>query len=99
VEIHHGYGAENQQSAVSTTSYLLLPTWHAKYRSGFMTLSPKPLQEQLTVVLLWERFLASWLLAIGECGGHDNLCGSGHLSVIPYVHGRTELYCAQACLA
>jgi hypothetical protein len=54
--------------------------------------------EQPIVVLLWGRFLASWLLALGERGGHKNLRGSGHLSVIPYVHGRTELYCAQACL-
>jgi hypothetical protein len=51
------------------------------------------------VVLLWGRHLASWLLALGERGGHDDLCGSGHRSVIPYVHRRTELYCAQACLA
>jgi hypothetical protein len=59
----------------------------------------EPLQEQAVVVLLWRRHLASWLLALGEHGGHDNLCGSGRLSVIPYVHGRTELYCAQICLA
>jgi hypothetical protein len=51
------------------------------------------------VVLLWGRLLASWLLALGERGGHGNLCGSVCLSVIPYVHGRTELYCAQAYLA
>jgi hypothetical protein len=41
----------------------------------------------------------SWLLALGERGGHGDLRGSGRLSVIPYVHGRTELYCAQASLA
>jgi hypothetical protein len=55
--------------------------------------------EQLAVVLLWGRPLASWLLALGERGGHKDLCGSGRLSVIPYVYGITELYCAQACLA
>jgi hypothetical protein len=49
------------------------------------------------VILLWGRSLASWLLALGECGGHGDLRGSSRLSVIPYVHGRTELYCAQAC--
>jgi hypothetical protein len=38
------------------------------------------------------------LLALGEHGGHDDF-GSGRLSVIPYVHRRTEFYCAQACLA
>jgi hypothetical protein len=74
------------------------PTWRAKYRSDFMTLLPKPLQEPSVVVLLWGRSLASWLLALGERSGHDNLPGSVHLSVIPYVYGRTELYCAQACL-
>jgi hypothetical protein len=40
--------------------------------------------------------LASWLLALGEHGGHDDLRDSGRLSIIPYVHGRTKLYCAQA---
>jgi hypothetical protein len=56
-------------------------------------------QEQPAVVLLRGRTLASWLLALGECGGHGDLRGSGCLSVIPYVHGRTELYSAQTCLA
>jgi hypothetical protein len=51
------------------------------------------------MVLLWGRPLDSWLLALGEHGGHDDLHGLGFLSVIPYVHGRTELYCAQTCLA
>jgi hypothetical protein len=55
--------------------------------------------EQPDVVLLWGRHLASWLLALGEHGGRKDLCGSGHLSIIPYVHERTELYYAQACLA
>jgi hypothetical protein len=51
------------------------------------------------VVLLWGRSLASWLLVLGERGGHGDLRGSGRLSVIPYVYRRTELYCAQAWLA
>jgi hypothetical protein len=63
-----------------------------------VTLPPVPLQEQSVVILLLEGVLVSWSLAMDERGGHDDLCGSGHLSVIPYVHGRTELYCAQACL-
>jgi hypothetical protein len=46
-----------------------------------VTLPPEPLQEQPDVVLLWERSLASWLLALGEHGGHDDLHGSGRLSV------------------
>jgi hypothetical protein len=48
------------------------------------------------MVLLLEGTFVSWLLALGERGGHDDLRGSDRLSVIPYVHGRTELYCAQA---
>jgi hypothetical protein len=28
-----------------------------------------------------------------ERGGHKDLRGSAHRSVIPYIHGRTELYC------
>jgi hypothetical protein len=55
-------------------------------------------QEQSAVVLLWRRYLASWLLALGEHGGDNDLHGSDRLSIIPYVHGKTELYCAQACL-
>jgi hypothetical protein len=51
------------------------------------------------VVLLWGRPLASWLLALGERGGHDDLCGLDRLSIISYVHGRTELYFAEAYLA
>jgi hypothetical protein len=51
------------------------------------------------VVLLLEGALVSWSLAMDERGGHEDLCGSGHWSVIPYVHGTTELYCAQAYLA
>jgi hypothetical protein len=51
------------------------------------------------MVLLWGRHLACWLLALGERGGHDDLRCSGRPSITPYVHGRTELYCAQVCLA
>jgi hypothetical protein len=46
------------------------------------------------VVLLLERVLVSWSLAMDERGKHQNLRGSGHRSVIPYVNGRTELYCS-----
>jgi hypothetical protein len=67
-------------------------------RSGFVTLPSEPLRQQPAMVLLWGRPLASWLFAPGERGGHDDLHGSGLLSVTPYVYGRTELYCAQACL-
>jgi hypothetical protein len=64
-----------------------------------VTLLLEPLQELPAVVLLWGRHLASWLLALGEYGGHDDLRGLGRLSIIPYIHGRTEMYCAQASLA
>jgi hypothetical protein len=42
----------------------------------------------------WMGLLVFWSLAMDECGGHKYLCGSDHRSVIPYVHGRTELYCS-----
>jgi hypothetical protein len=38
--------------------------------------------------------LVSWSLAMNERGGHEDLRGSSRRSVIPYVHGRTELYCS-----
>jgi hypothetical protein len=62
--------------------------------SGFTTLPPVLLQKQPAVVLLLERALVSWSLGIDERGGHKDLCGSGRRSVIPYVHGRMELYCS-----
>jgi hypothetical protein len=62
-------------------------------RSGFITIPPVLLPEQPDVVLLLERALVSWSLAMDERSGHEDLHGSGRRSVIPYVHGRTELYC------
>jgi hypothetical protein len=50
------------------------------------------LQEQPAVVLLLNRALTSWSLAMDEHGGHEDLRGSSHQRIIPYVHGRTELY-------
>jgi hypothetical protein len=44
------------------------------------------------VVLLLEMTLVSWSLAMDERSGHKDLRGSGHQSVIPYIHERTELY-------
>jgi hypothetical protein len=69
------------------------PTWQAKCRSGFVTLPPVLLQEQPAVVLLLERALVPWPLAMDERGGHKDLRGSGHRSVILYIHRRTEWYC------
>jgi hypothetical protein len=71
------------------------PSWRAKYQSGFTTLPPVLPWEQPTVVLLLERAWISWLLAQG---GHKDLRGSGHQSVIPYVHKRMELYCSTLAL-
>jgi hypothetical protein len=68
--------------------------------SDFTTHSPVLLQEQSVVVLLLERVLVSWSLAMDERGGHEDLRGSGRRSVIPYVHGRIELYCSSLpCLS
>jgi hypothetical protein len=58
------------------------------------------LQEHPAVVLLLERVLVSWSLAIDERGGYKDLRGLGRRSVIPYVHERTELYCSNLpCLS
>jgi hypothetical protein len=46
------------------------------------------------VVLLLGRTLASLPFAMHERGGHQDIRGSGHRSIIPYVHGRTGLYCS-----
>jgi hypothetical protein len=63
-------------------------------QSGFVTLSPVPLQEQPVVVLLLEGAMVSWSLAMDKRGGHKDLRDSGRRSVIPYIHGRTKLYCS-----
>jgi hypothetical protein len=69
-------------------------------RSGFTTLPLELLQEQPVVVLLLERALVSWSLAIDERGGHEDLCGLDRRSVIPYIYRRTELYCSSLpCLS
>jgi hypothetical protein len=46
------------------------------------------------VVLLLEGDLVSWSLAMDEHSRHEGLRSSGRRSVIPYIHGRTELYCS-----
>jgi hypothetical protein len=43
-----------------------------------MTLPPVLPHEQPGVVLLLERALVSWSLALDECGGHEDLHGLGH---------------------
>jgi hypothetical protein len=50
------------------------------------------------VVLLLERVLVSWSLAMDERSGHQDLRGSGRWSVTPYVHGKIELYCSSLAL-
>jgi hypothetical protein len=52
------------------------------------------------VILLLERGLVSWSLAVDERGGHEDLRGSVRRIIIPYAHGRTELYCSSlSCLS
>jgi hypothetical protein len=46
------------------------------------------------MVLLLKRDLVSWLLAMDEHGRHQDLRGSSRQSVIPFIHGRTGLYCS-----
>jgi hypothetical protein len=50
------------------------------------------LQEQPAVVLMLEMVLVSWPSAIDERSEYEDLRGSGHRSVIPYVYRRIELY-------
>jgi hypothetical protein len=71
---------------------------HAKCRSGFTALPPALLQEQPAVVFCLKRALVSQLLAKDEHGEHSDLRGSGHRSIIPYVHGGRELYCSSLVL-
>jgi hypothetical protein len=64
-------GGKNQKSP------LCPPSSHAKCRIGFTTLPSMMLQEQPAMVLLLERGLVSWLLAIDEHDKHQDLHGSG----------------------
>jgi hypothetical protein len=65
-----------------------------------MTLPPVLLHEQLVVVLLLERALASWSFAMDEHDGYQDLHVLGHRSIIPYIHRRTGLYCSSLpCLS
>jgi hypothetical protein len=52
------------------------------------------LQEQPVVILLLEMALISWSLVIDERDGYEDLRGSIHQSILPYVHGRTWMYCS-----
>jgi hypothetical protein len=50
------------------------------------------------VVLLLERILVSWSLAMDDRSGHQDLCDSGRRSVTPYVHETMALYCSSLAL-
>jgi hypothetical protein len=51
------------------------------------------------MIFLLEGVLVSWSLVIDGRGRYEDLRGSGRRSVIPYVHGRTGLYCSSmSCL-
>jgi hypothetical protein len=71
------------------------PTWCTKCRSGFTTLPPVLLQGPPTVVLLLERVLVFWSLAMDE---HEDLYSLDRQSIIPYVKGRMELHCSSLAL-
>jgi hypothetical protein len=43
-------------------------------------------------------FLVSSLLAMDEHDEYEDLRGSSHRSVIPYVHERMQLYCSSLAL-
>jgi hypothetical protein len=52
------------------------------------------------VVLLLKGALVSWLQAMDERSGHEDLCDVGHRSIIPYIYERIELYCSSLpCLS
>jgi hypothetical protein len=50
------------------------------------------------VVLLMEGDLVSCSLAMNEHVGHEDLCGSVHQSVIPYIHGKTGVVLLKTAL-
>jgi hypothetical protein len=65
---------------------------HQRCRSGFTTLPPVSLLEQYRCGSFVGGAQIVEELANREYGGHEDLCGSARQSVIPYVHGRKELY-------
>jgi hypothetical protein len=77
-----------RQVALELISYYLSVYMGTICRSGFTTLTLTPLLEQSAVVHLLERNYISRMLAIEEHGRDDDLCGSGHRSITPYVHER-----------
>jgi hypothetical protein len=88
-----------QDLAISQSVRLRLWQVH-DCRSGFAIHPPALLQEQPVVLLLLDGALVSWSLAMDECGGYEDIRGSGQRSVILYVHGRTGLYCtSMPCLS
>jgi hypothetical protein len=84
---------------MSVYMYTFITVYRMLLSKWFCDIFTGAAQKQLAMVLLCGRRLVSWLLALAEREGHEDLRGSGRLTVISYVHGRTELYCAQACLA
>jgi hypothetical protein len=71
-----------------------LPLSLSLRRNGFTILPPVLLHEQLVMILLLEGTLVSWSLVMDERDGYEDLRGSDRRSVMPYVHGRMELYCS-----
>jgi hypothetical protein len=71
-----------------------LPLSLSLRRNGFTILPPVLLHEQPVMILLLEGTLVSWSLVMDERDGYEDLRGSGRRSIMPYVHGRMELYCS-----
>jgi hypothetical protein len=52
------------------------------------------------MVILLNMTLVSWSLAMNEHGGYEDLRGLSRRSALPYIHGRTGLYCSNmSCLS
>jgi hypothetical protein len=77
-----GFHSQEKQSFVSFFVFL----------SDFTIFSSVSLSKQFAVFSLFERVLISWSLAIDERSEYKDLRSSSRLSVISYVHERTELY-------
>jgi hypothetical protein len=45
------------------------------------------------MVFLLEELRSHEVLTMRKYGGHEDLCSSCRRNIIPYVHGRMELYC------
>jgi hypothetical protein len=82
VNVHHGDEAGNTKNgemgplpSAPNVEVVLRHFHRCRYRSSTV------------VVLLLEGLRSHKVLVIREYGGHEDLRGSDHRSIIPYVHG------------